>query len=198
MLKMLNIVLQKFLAIFSLEHEQPIDLVKSQWQRKEKSVIYLIYRWMITAFYMFSLIYSFYISYIRGDLQLHFIYLTNLSMLTSVIFTLIGASLVTFHYTDQLKITKMTFWLKVYWILSTCCTFLAILASVVYWLILHDNKDELDVNNIILHMTNSFIALDCLIVKYKFKLLHYIWPLLFGLIYTCFSFIYPSLGGLNR
>lgn len=185
---------------YNLEHDSPLDFVTSQWQLKEKSAAYLIYRWILAKFYLFSFFFSFSTSYARGELKVHFIYLTNWIMFASAVFTILAAVLVTMHFMNKIKVDKMTIPLKIYWYLSICCTMYACLITFTYWTILFhkDTGNTIDMNNVIIHMTNCIIVLDIFIVKHKCGIAHFVWPLVTGLVFLGFSFIYPSLGGVNR
>lgn len=185
---------------YNLEHDCPKDFVTSQWQIKDKSATYMIYRWILAMFYLFSFFFSFCTSYHRKELKVHFIYLTNWIMFGSAIFTILAAVLVTMHFTNKMKLDKMTIPLKLYWYLSICCTMYSCLITFTYWTILFhkDTGNKIDMNNVIIHMTNCIIVLDIFIVKHKCNIAQFVWPLVTGLVYLAFSFIYPSLGGVNR
>lgn len=184
---------------YELEHDTPKDFVISQWQTKEKSAAYVIYRWILAMFYLFSFIFSFHTSIARGELKVHFIYLTNWCMLSTLASTVLGAVLVTLYYFKRLKTDKMTISFKTYWFLSITCTLYAILISFTYWAVLYWKDDnKIDLNNVIIHMTNCLLVIDILVVKHKWNLAQFVWPLAFGCVFLAFSFVYPQLGGLNR
>lgn len=185
---------------YKLEHDSPRDFVTSQWQINEKSAVYVIYRWILAKFYLFSFLFSFSTSIHRQELSIHFIYLTNWIMCASAIFTILAAVLATLHFQNKMKLDKMTVPLKLYWYLSICCTMYACMITFTYWTILFhkDADNKIDMNNVIIHMTNCIIVIDVFIVKHKCNIAHFVWPLVTGLFFLGFSFIYPSLGGLNR
>lgn len=184
---------------YELEHDAPKDFVISQWQTKEKSAAFVIYRWLLANFYLFSFIFSFCTSIARGELKVHFIYLTNWCMLANLVCCVLGAVLATLHYFKRLKINKMSLPLKTYWFLSISSTMYAILISFTYWAILYWKDDNtIDTNNVIIHMTNCLLVIDILVVKHKWNLAQFVWPLAFGCVFLAFSFVYPHLGGLNR
>lgn len=184
---------------YELEHDNPKDFVISQWQTKEKSAAYVIYRWFLAMFYLFSFIFSFTTSIDRGELKVHFIYLTNWCMLASLVFTVLGAVLVTLHYFKILKTDKMSTPLKTYWFLSINCSLYAILITFTYWAVLFwKDNNTIDTNNVLIHMTNCLLVLDILVVKHKWNLAQFVWPLAFGCVFLAFSFVYPHLGGVNR
>ena len=67
---------QKFLSKkinCDFEHDSPKDFVISQWQRQERCVVYLLYRWLLAAFYVLSVIISIVTAFSRGDFKVYFI-----------------------------------------------------------------------------------------------------------------------------
>lgn len=187
---------------FHFEHNSPKHFIVSQWQQTEKSARYVIYRWIIACFYVFSFIYSFATSISRGEFKVHFIYLTNLNLCATMILTTLHAALVTMYYIDYVRIPdQMTLKLKLVWFLSISCTMYSILISMIYWLLLF-KKDQsvIDLNNILIHITNSCVlVLDLFVIKHCARISHFIWPLLCGILYLLiFTLFYPLLGGLNR
>lgn len=103
---------------YNLEHDSPVDFVTSQWQISERSAAFVIYRWILANFYLFSFFFSFATSIYRGELRVHFIYLTNWIMLASAVLTILAAVLATLHFHSRIKLDTMTLPLKVYWYLS--------------------------------------------------------------------------------
>ncbi|CRL06419.1 CLUMA_CG019547, isoform A [Clunio marinus] len=185
----------------SFEHSEPGDFLKSQWQKKEKSVVYLIYRWIIAGFYTFSVIASIITSAMRVELPFYLIYLTHWNLIFTMLTMLLHAYLVTLHQTDRLKVgDKMTRDLKLYWFLSTTSNVYAFLVSLIYWNILYKTElNVIDMNNIIVHATNSLVLIiDMAGVKHIGRLGLFVYPLCCGLIFLFFTWLYPFLGGKNR
>ncbi len=187
---------------YTLNHKSPLDFVKSQWQTREKCATYIIYRWIFAAFYLFSFFFSFITSICRGEIKIHFIYLTNWIMFHTAVYCLLAAVLVTLHYNNRLEISERIEKLfKLMWFLSIIVTMYSFLITLTYWTILfnpNDPKSKIDFNNVFIHITNCLIVLDVLVVKYKWNISQFVWPLSTGLTYLIFSFIYPMLGGVNR
>lgn len=184
------------------EHDSPKDFVISQWQRRERCVIYLIYRWLLAAFYVLSVVISMATAVSRGDFKVYFIYLTNLNLMATMVVTLLGAYISTQFYRNRYEITnKMTPTLKFYWFLSICTTMYAILISFIYWAILyHQDNNVLDLNNVIVHITNSCILIiDIFVIKHRARFSHFVWPVFCGCAYLLiFTWLYPFFGGVNR
>lgn len=101
-------------------------------------------------------------------------------------------------YNGKLKVTdKMNTGLKVYWFIYNLIVVYACHVSLVYWGVLYDGK-KLTLNNVLVHITNSLgLILDVLIIKHHYRISHFIYPFLSGLIYVTFSFIYTKLGGVD-
>lgn len=197
----MKVRLNDFVHKCDFEHNSPRDFLTSQWQREEKSFIYVCYRWIIASFFAFSFTFSLTTSIERGEMKYHFIYLTNQNFFLSTILTLVNAILVTLYYQNKLNVCeKMSKPLKVYWFLSIYCTTYAILISIVYWSILFNAKiDIIDLNNVLIHITNSCVLLiDVFVVKHQAKYFQFVWPVIFGCGYAIFTFIYPLFGGTNR
>jgi len=187
---------------YDFEHDCPKDFVLSQWQKSERCVVYLTYRWLLTSFYVFSVIFSLCTAISRGEFKVYFIYLTNLNLMATMVMTLLGAYISTQFYRNRYEITnKMTPVLKFYWFLSICTTMYAILISFIYWAILyHQENNKLDFNNAIVHITNSSILIiDIFIIKHRARFSHFVWPVFCGCAYLLiFTWLYPYFGGVNR
>ena len=185
----------------SYEYSSPNDFVQSQWQTREKSFIYLIYRWIIASFFIFSVITSVVNAVLRGELHVYYIYLTHWNLVFTMITAVWSACLVTRHQYDQLKHEdKMTKELKMFWFLSTSSNMYAFLVSMIYWGILYKNDlNKIDLNNIVVHATNSLVVLmNLAVVKQPERFGLFIYPLFCGCMFLFFTWIYPFLGGKNR
>lgn len=185
----------------SFEHSSPEDFVKSQWQTKEKSVGYLIYRWAVACYYIFSVITSLTVTSMRRELHIYPIYLTHWNLVFTMISMLAGAVLVTLYYRDRLNVEgKMTRKLKAYWFLSTSSSMYAFLVSLIYWTVLYKPATSvIDLNNIVVHVTNSLvIIIDLMLVKHSSRVGQFLYPLLCGFVFLFFTWLYPLLGGVNR
>lgn len=150
----------------------------------------------------YRLLFSFITSITRGEMKVHFIYLTNWNLFTTMLVTTLSAVLVTLYYANRLKISdQMTTILKVYWCFSNSCSMFAVLVSIIYWVALFPKENNvIDMNNVIIHITNSCVLIiDIFVVKHRPRVWHFIWSLMFGITYILiFTVIYPLLGGLNR
>lgn len=184
----------------SYEHETPKDFVTSQWQTREKSVIYLIYRWTIACFFVFSLLTSIVIATARSEILVYPIYLTHWNLLFTTISMVMAAVLTTLHHKDLLNCEKMTRELKVFWFLSSSSNMYAFLVSLIYWTLLYKaDTAVIDLNNVLVHATNALVIIvDLTVVKHPGRFGLFLLPLSCGLLYSFFSWLYPALGGRNR
>jgi hypothetical protein len=185
----------------SFEHKTPKDFVQSQWQTREKSVVYLVYRWSIACFFIFSVFVSAATSAARGEIFCYLIYLTNWNLLASMISMVYSACLTTLHHMDRFIFTdKMSRTLKTYWFLSTSSNMVAFLVTLTYWTVLFKEETAVvDLNNIVVHATNSIMVLiNLAVVKQPERFGLFIYPLVCGGIYLFFSWFYPFLGGKNK
>lgn len=185
----------------SFEHDSPADFLKSQWQTKEKSVKYLIYRWSVAFYFVFSVSVSAITSIGRGEFRFYLIYLTHWNLIFSMLSMVLAALLVTFHHNGRLRVgDEMTRELKWFWFLSTSSNMYAFLVSLIYWSVLYrPDLSVIDLNNIVVHATNCLVpVVDIFIVKYSVRLAHFLYPLFCGFIFLFFSWFYPFLGGKNK
>jgi hypothetical protein len=185
----------------SFQHNSPRDFLQSQWQTREKSVVYLIYRWCIACFFIFSVLVSVITSASRGELHVYYIYLTHWNLVVTMISMVWSACMVTMHHMDRLKVSdSMNRLLKVSWFLSTSSNMYAFLVTIIYWSVLFKTElSVVDLNNICVHATNSIaIVINLAIVKQPERLGLFIFPLCLGFVYLFFTFLYPFLGGKNK
>ncbi|XP_055903213.1 protein rolling stone [Eupeodes corollae] len=183
-------------------HTPADDFVKSQWQSRSKSVIYLIYRWIIGLFFVGVVIESI----LFGGSGYHFfIFLTNWGILMCMFTNLLGAVLVSiyhFHpeYEDRLlNMETLTCPFRIYWGMHITTLVVSIAITIVYWTLLYGPEVPLTASNILTHACNSgFMFLDLLIVAYPIRLLHIFLPFTFGSIFAVFSYVYYVAGGLDH
>lgn len=185
----------------SFEYNSPTDFLQSQWQTGEKSFVYLIYRWIVACFFVFSVLTSIVTATFYAHLQYYPIYLTHWNLIFTMITMVWSAYLVTLHYWNRLEVQeKMTRKLKIFWFFSTSSNMYAYLVSLIYWLVLFkSDKNKIDLNNIVVHATNSLVLLiNLTVVKYPERFGLFIYPLFCGCLFLFFTWLYPFLGGKNR
>lgn len=185
----------------SFEYSSPKDFFQSQWQTREKSSVYLIYRWLIACFFIFSVITSIANASLYAELYVYYIYLTHWNLFFTMVTSVWSACLVTRHHYDRLKVEgQMTRELKMFWFLSTSSNMYAFLVSIIYWGLLYKSEyNRIDLNNIMVHATNSLVVLvNFAVVKQPERFGLFIYPLLCGSMFLFFTWLYPFLGGKNK
>jgi len=202
-MKTLKETIKKFSQNFHLHHDSPEDFCISQWQWNSKSLRYVIYRWIVAFLFVSFMVGWFIGDFINGTgIIIDFIYLTNLSFLLSTVTMTISACLATLHYkkSDSCTTSEMTTILKLFWILSTISTTIAVAVSVNYWMLVHDpEKHAIDFNNIVSHLMNVLVLLiDLCVIKQPGKFSFFIFPTSYGAVYLSFTWIYAISGGLDK
>lgn len=74
----------------------------------------------------------------------------------------------------------------------------SLIVSSFYWILLHKGSD-IDVNNVLVHMTNAVVlVIDLLIVRHPPKYSNFIYLLTASVSYMIFTIVYQFLGGLDK
>ncbi|XP_030377590.1 protein rolling stone [Scaptodrosophila lebanonensis] len=189
------------------DHEAPDDFVKSQWQTCTKSIAYLVYRWFMALFFLGVVIESMLpVATDKGSYWLYCIYMTNWGIWLCMLTNMLGAILVTiWHYHPEyadklLNMQACCSPFRIYWGMHIITLVLSIVITIIYWSILYDaNESILDATNVLTHGFNSIcMFIDLWIVAHPLRLLHMFLPVLFGIIYAIFSYIYQICGGMNK
>lgn len=128
----------KKVANLSLRSDDPTVFVKSQWQSSEKSTVFLIYRWIIAAFYIGIVAYSWAKNIYYGTFQFWFIYMTSWGIFLCMITTTFAAVLTTLYHFKAIELESKAVSYRVYWILSNVSTVFALVITIVYWSLLFD------------------------------------------------------------
>ncbi|XP_073823059.1 protein rolling stone [Musca autumnalis] len=187
------------------EHTPPDDFVKSQWQNRTRSILYLIYRLFLAGFFIAVVIDSMIDHYNNASFGLYFIYMTNWGILMCMITNVYAAILVLiWHYRPDyadklLNLESLTSPFRIYWGIHITTLVVSIVITIIYWSLLYDvNESNLNATNILTHVFNSVcMFVDLLIVAHPLRLLHMFLPVVFGIIYAIFSAIYQLSGGHN-
>jgi hypothetical protein len=128
---------------FSLNFDNPDTFFKSQWQTKQRSVFFLIYRWVLAAFFIGIVSFSWTRNIRNSTLHYWFIYMTSWGILLCAITTATAAVLTTLFHFKRLTISSKSMSYKVYWFLSYVSTVLAFLITIIYWSLLFDGTFHL-------------------------------------------------------
>lgn len=162
----------------------------------------MIYRVTIAMFYTFSFVESIIYSIQNyNNILLSFIYLTRMNLFVTTITCNIGAYYVIQYYRGKLdSIDRMTLGLKFYWFCYIGILPFACVVSGIYWTMLfHSSDDVLNLNNILVHVTNSLVLfIDLFFIQHEYRIAHMIYPMVIGVIYLTLTFIYPLLGGVDN
>nr|CAI5835773.1 unnamed protein product [Callosobruchus analis] len=87
-----------------------------------------------------------------------------------------------------------------YWLTYTIATPIAFLITTLFWCAVYTPRESpFDANTYFVHINNSCVMfIDIILVAHPTNLAHVIYPVLFGIIYMLFSFLYYLAGGLTR
>lgn len=170
-----------------------------QWQRREKSLAFLIYRWFLAAFFAIAVANSVLVNFQRGHLHVYFIYLTHLNLWATMATTTFGAFLVTLHHLDKLQIEKkIPTVLKIYSSMWNQSVVISIIVSISYWGF-HYDGEKVDLNNWFIHIANSVVLMiDLIIVKHPPSYSNFLIPIIVELHYALFTIVYQLVGGLDK
>ena len=85
---------------------------------------------------------------------------------------------------------------KIHWLLSTVGTSVALSVVVLYWVAIYDEDQEVDGVNANTHLTNGIVAVfDIWFSGTPVRILHFVYPILYGAAFAVFSGIYFAAGG---
>lgn len=161
-------------------------------------MLFVIYRWIVAAFFAVSIAYSVVDNIKIGHFGVFFIYLTHLNLCGTLLTAFLGALLVTLHYFKKLKVDRESKLLRIYSSLWNQSTVLSILVSAFYWTVIYQGE-PIDVNNVLVHMTNSIVlVIDLLIVAFPAKYSNVIGVIVAEIVYLGFTVVYQLLGGLDK
>ncbi|XP_011189322.2 protein rolling stone [Zeugodacus cucurbitae] len=182
---------------FLLTHEPAEDFFKSQWQSQPKSIIWLIYRWLLAVTFAVGVLGSLIQTFNEGK---WFIYLTDWGFFLCLYTSLFGAILVTIYYCSKDNIPVPPWALKLYWASYWITLCLATLITFIYWIFIFptDNQSGWAVYNLWAHGFNSILMIfDHMLVAFPDRILHFVYPLGLGLMYGIFTVIYYYAGGVD-
>ncbi|GLV39931.1 uncharacterized protein CBL_10827 [Carabus blaptoides fortunei] len=196
---------------FGFNHNNYLDFYKSQWQRTNICLNYVIYRIAIALTFFTAFVLSIIdLDNIYKSAALRakwLIYLTNWHYTVCTLQSVLSACMVTRMYRQVRQngeYMQMTFvnhtMCNVFWALNTIAVNGAVFVSLVYWTMVFDPRiDSLSVINIFTHAINAVILLvDYFIVAHPIRLLHFYIPCCFNLIYVAFSIMYYLLSGTDK
>jgi hypothetical protein len=124
----------------SFNHNQPEIFVQSQWQSEAKSLKFLIFRWILAAYFIATVAFSWHRALSRNAFGIWWIYMTDWGILLCMMSTTYGAILTTRHHNDYLKMHSQSTEYKIYWFLSNVSINLAFVISTFYYGMLYGGK----------------------------------------------------------
>ncbi|XP_017033958.1 protein rolling stone [Drosophila kikkawai] len=182
---------------FSLYHEDPGVFCRSQWQKGDRNLIWVLYRWFLAAFFAAGVIGSMMQDFNGGR---WFIFLTDWGFTLCLFTCTFGAVIATIYYMNPAYFEPGSRSLKIYWISHYTTSVLSMLITLVFWAALSSTQPEIagELYNLWCHAFNSIcMVFDCFIVAYPARLLHGIYPLSVVLIFLVHSLIYYWAGGTD-
>jgi hypothetical protein len=206
------------LSLITLRHENPEHFFTTQWTKTvRKSIWFLLFRWILAAFFIGTLAYSWTSSISKGYFGFWFIYMTNLNLLLSTLTTTYAAVLVSLYHFDAITVEPRSTSYKLYWFLSNVSTVFAFIITIVYWTVLFNGEwigvkafislliksasylsGKTSTLDVLVHGANSAAMLiELLITRHQFNFFHFIYPIFGGLIYFAFTIIYFVAGGVD-
>ncbi|KAH8255398.1 hypothetical protein KR038_002434, partial [Drosophila bunnanda] len=184
---------------FGLQHDSPFNFLRSQWQSKAKSSFFLAYRCLMGAFFGSGVI-SYTVKYFqKGHI---FIYLTNWSFYMCGISSIYAAVLQAVYHCKPESWVPPGWAIKSYWVSYwiTLCT--EQMVSAIYWALIYPT-DRAQSNptyvstlyNILTHVVPPIVyTIDNLVVAQPARLLHFIYPIGFCLVYLGFTIVFYVSG----
>lgn len=124
-------------------HDEPELFVTTQWTKNpERSNLFLLFRWILAAFFIGIVAYSWTNSISSGFFNFWFIYMTNWGIILCMIATTFAAILTTCYHFNLTTLDSQSRSYKVYWFLSNVSTVLAFMITIVYWTVLFEGNCE--------------------------------------------------------
>ncbi|KAH8402925.1 hypothetical protein KR222_000379 [Zaprionus bogoriensis] len=182
---------------FSLHHDEPGVFCRSQWQRGDRNIVWLIYRWLLALFFLGGALASLIQDFNEGT---WFIYLTDWGFVLCAYVCTYGAVIATIYFIRPSYFESGSWALKVYWASHHTTTVLAMLITLVFWSAIYPTFPEgpIGLYNVWEHAFNSVcMVFDFFMVAFPTHLMHFIYPLIVGITYGVFSLIYFWAGGTD-
>ncbi|XP_039952493.1 protein rolling stone-like [Bactrocera neohumeralis] len=182
---------------FSLKHQPIDDFAKSQWQKGSRSLCWLIYRWLLAAFFIAVVCDTMINLFYAGK---WFIYLTAWGFFLCMLTSLYGAIIVSIYYWRPHDFAAHPIVFKMYWVSYWTTLVLATVITLVYWSLLYpyDKSGVSLTYNLLGHASNSILmVLDHMLVAFPTRIFHFVYPIGMGVIYVIFSLIYYFAGGVD-
>lgn len=140
---MVKIKFPKISAV-GFHHDEPEVFVTTQWTKNpQKSLLFLLFRWILAGFYIGIVAYSWTNNINSGIFRFWFIYMTSLGIFICMISTTYSAFLTTFYQFSIINLEPNSLSYKLYWFLSNVSTVLAFMITIIYWSVLFNGMCHL-------------------------------------------------------
>lgn len=172
-------------------HHEPILFVVSHWQcnKKQPGVFYLIYRSAVAAFFLTTWGMSF------GASGSWAIYLTNwgytLATLQATFGFILSCGTVLSHAFTANNVHDIFLKLyPIYWVLHQMAVPIGFMITIIFWTLLFEDM-PFTALNFYVHGSNSILLfIDLLVIGHPIRIFHFVYPLIFGILYAIFSVAY--------
>jgi hypothetical protein len=154
---------------------------------------------VIAVFFTYCVAHSIVANIMLGHMHIYLIYLSHLNLWGTMIMTGLGAYLVTSYHYDLLKVeSEMPQLFKIYWFLWNQATAFSLTISLFYWADRND-KIPLDLNDILVHATNSAVLfIELLVVKHPPNFWNWLIFVPIECTFLVFTVIFQYSGGLEK
>ncbi|XP_048742654.1 protein rolling stone-like [Ostrea edulis] len=184
-----------------LNHEQPLDFLRSQWPINQK--LYLICRLLVSfaliGWFFADIIYESETFY-QDRTWTYAVYATNWSFLLLVI-TSVYQTACSLVYTvkssdnlDDRYFDRMPLSLKTLWVLKNISYNSAFIVTMSYWTFIvfldHSKLFQTDLSRMKHTLNSVYVLLDVMISATPFRLLHMLYTMVLGSIYALFNAMY--------
>ncbi|KAI5644967.1 protein rolling stone-like [Phthorimaea operculella] len=185
---------------FSLNHRRPSDFCLSCWQKNSSSLPLLCVRVFIFLACLFILITSMVVW--NYNFGLWFIFLTNWGVFIDTVasFFAVVVSLHVYRKGPFDPSSPLPWYVKAFWASYDIAVMMSFFITAYYFALLRMDYSEFGAwdiaNDVLTHGANSVLMFFLLMTsRLPSRVLHFIYPVCFALVYVIFSLIYYLAGG---
>ncbi|CAG5134972.1 unnamed protein product [Candidula unifasciata] len=185
-------------------HEtKPYKFTRSQWRISQET--YILWRLFWALWHFAWLAFSIQLNTIEerysGEQIKWLIYLSNWSYAILTAQSCLHTGIICYIYVvkkEDMVEENIQWYLKVLWLLTTFGFDSAILVTALYWTLVFDGAIKTFLT-VATHAINSvYVLMDIFLIAAPVRLLHIVYPIMYGLAYTLFTFMYHIYGGTNK
>ncbi|XP_005089277.1 protein rolling stone [Aplysia californica] len=182
-----------------LRHPEPADLTSCKCKCP---TFYLVWRIFWAIYHSSWLIANLVNASQRGGgegVSKWFIYLSNWMYLVLTLHSLLDAVLV-FRANCAKRValsrdSRLPWYLQLSWLLYNLMVTGGIMICLWYWSMVHRGREITAIRFNTHAVAALYVLLNIIVTKHPMRLLHFVYPVTFGLLYTGFSVIYYAAGG---